>query len=171
MDVLYDYFCLAAARQGLQIFHEPSRGKLLEDSATARKEFDRSVRRSRDYTPRFMISNAPEQMQEALLRMFCGGYNTLYDSAVSWIEPTETALNTAVDDLDDAGITVSDAEFLELFNAWIISICDSAAALGHTIQDTVREEVRPAYGGYGLDKDWAFQKTSANPWVGPRRPL
>lgn len=158
MDVLYDYFCLAAARQGLQIFHEPSRGKLLEDSATARKEFDRSVRRGRDYTPRFMISNAPEQMQEALLRLFCGGYNTLYDSAVSWIEPTETALNTAVDDLDDAGITVSDAEFLELFNAWIISICDSAAALGHTIQDTVREEVRPAYGGYGLDKDWGFSE-------------
>ncbi|MBD5083983.1 MAG: DEAD/DEAH box helicase [Clostridiales bacterium] len=158
MDVLYDYFCLAAARQKLQIFHGPERAKFAEDCITAQKMYDRSVRRGREYSPRFTITNAPEQMQEALLRLFCGGYNTLYDSAISWLEPTEQALNAALDDLEDQGIEVSEEEFLELFNAWIISICDQATALGHTIQDTVREEVRPVYGGYGLDMDWSFSE-------------
>ena len=97
-------------------------------------------------------------MQEALLRMFCGGYNTLYDSAVSWLEPTEDALDNAMEDLKEQGVTVSEEEFLELFNAWIISICDKATALGHTIDDNVRMEVRPLYGGYGLDKDWDFSE-------------
>lgn len=49
-------------------------------------------------------------------------------------------------------------EFLELFNAWIISVCDKATALGHTINDAVRKEVRPLYGGYGLDKDGDFSE-------------
>jgi len=156
LDVLYDYFCLAAARQNLQIFHSPERAKFAEDCINVRKDFERSQKRKRDYRPRLTLANAPLQMQEALLRLFCGGYNTLYDSAVSWLEPTKDVLDEALDDLDELEIEASEEEFLELFNAWIISICDKATALGHTIQDAVRKEVRPVYGGYGLDKDWNF---------------
>lgn len=158
MDVLYDYFCLAAAHQDLQIFHEPERAKFAEDCAKVQKDFERSIHRKRNYKPRLTLANSPIQMQEALLRLFCGGYNTLYDSAVSWLEPTDDALDAALSDLEEASIEVPEEEFLELFNAWIISICDKSTALGHTIQDTVREEVRPVYGGYGLDKDWNFSE-------------
>lgn len=102
--------------------------------------------------------NAPVQMQEYLLRLFAGGYNTLYDSATSWIEPTDQALFDAVDALEENHVTVTDEEFINLFNAWILSICDMSTALGHTINDTVRLKVRPKRGGYGLDKDWEFSK-------------
>lgn len=158
MDMLYDYFCLAAARQNLQIFHEPERAKFAEDCAKVQKDFERSTLRRRSYKPRLTLGNSPVQMQEALLRLFCGGYNTLYDSAVSWLEPTDDALDAALGDLEEANVEVSEEEFLDVFNAWIISICDKATALGHIIQDTVREEVRPVYGGYGLDKDWNFSE-------------
>ena len=59
-------------------------------------------------------------MQEYVLRLFAGGYNTLYDSATSWIEPTEKALEAAVDELSDQGIEISEEEFKDFFNAWML---------------------------------------------------
>lgn len=90
--------------------------------------------------------------------MFAGGYNTLYDSATSWIEPTDQALFDAVDALDENHIKVTEKEFIDVFYAWMLSICDMYTALGHTISDTVRLKVRPNYGGYGLEKNWEFSK-------------
>ena len=158
MNELYDYFCLAAAKSHVQIFHDPERTKFAQDCETALNSFERSSKRNREYIPRFTIANAPTQMQRYLLRLFAGGYNTLYDSATSWIEPTDQAKFDALDSLEEAGIIVSEEEFLELFNAWMISVCDMYTALGHTISDTVRAYVRQMYRGYGLDKDWSFSK-------------
>lgn len=159
MNSLYDYFCLAAGQHHVQIFHAPERIKFAEDCTAALNNYNRCVKRGREYTPRFTIANAPVQMQEHLLRLFAGGYNTLYDSATSWIEPTDQALFDAVDALEENNVTVTDEEFIDFFNAWILSICDISTAIGHTISDTIRLKVRPNYSGYGLDKDWGFSKT------------
>ncbi len=156
MNSLYDFFCLAAAKVHIQIFNKSERSKFSEDCSTALNNYQRCSRRGREYTPRFTIANAPRQMQKYLLRLFAGGYNTLYDSATSWIEPTEQALFDAVDSLEENNIPVSDEEFIEVFNAWIMYICDIGTAIGHTIDDKIRLEVRPNYGGYGLDKEWKF---------------
>lgn len=158
MDYLYDYFCLAAGHRHIQIFHASDREKFLADCAFALENEKRFVKRGKEYTPRFKMVNAPAQMQEYLLRLFAGGYNTLYDSATCWIEPTVQALDDAVYSLEENHVMVSDEEFLEVFNAWLLSICDVFTALGHTISDTVRLQVRPNYRGYGLDKDWKFSK-------------
>ena len=154
MNTLYDYFCLAAAQHHVQMFHADERKKFAEDCDSALNNYNRCVKRRRNYVPRFTIANAPVQMQEYLLRLFAGGYNTLYDSATSWIEPTDQALFDAVDTLEENHVKVTDKEFIDFFNAWILSICDMSCALGHTINDTVRLKVRPNHGGYGLDKDW-----------------
>lgn len=158
MSTLYDYFCLAAGQRHVQMFHADERTKFAEDCASALNNYNRSVKRERAYAPRFTIANAPVQMQEYLLRLFAGGYNTLYDSATSWIEPTDQALFDAVDALEENHVTVTNEEFINFFNAWILSICDMSTGLGHTINDTVRLKVRPKRGGYGLDKDWEFSK-------------
>lgn len=158
MNALYDYFCLAAGQNHVQIFHDPEREKFGEDCRTALNNYNLSSKRRREYKPRFSIANAPVQMQEYLLRLFAGGYNTLYDSATCWIEPTDDAMFNAIDMLEESGISVSEEDFIEFFNAWMISICDTATALGHTITDTVRLMVRPNYGGYGLEPDWTFSK-------------
>lgn len=160
MDSLYDFFCIAAGQRHVQICNasKRERKKFTDDFALALNNYNRYVKRGRDYDPRFTISNAPIQMHEYLLRLFAGGYNTLYDSATSWIEPTERALFDAVDELGSSHIMVTDEEFVEFFNAWILSICDKNTALGHIISDKVRLDVRPNYGGYGLEKDWSFSK-------------
>ena len=64
----------------------------------------------------------------------------------------------ALDALEEAGIKIDEDEFIEVFNAWMISACDTATVLGHTISDNIRLNVRPNYGGYGLDKEWKFSK-------------
>lgn len=158
MNSLYDFFCLAAGQHHVQMFHSDERIKFAEDCTSALNNYSRCVKRGREYTPRFTIANAPVQMQEYLLRLFAGGYNTLYDSATSWIEPTDQALFDAVDALDENHIKVTEKEFIDVFNAWMLSICDMYTALGHTISDTVRLKVRPNYGGYGLEKNWEFSK-------------
>lgn len=159
MNALYDYFCLAAGQRHVHMFHAHERTKFAEDCTSALNNYNRCVKRGIDYIPRFTIANAPVQMQEYLLRLFAGGYNTLYDSATSWIEPTDLELFNAVDALNENNVTVTDEEFIDFFNAWMLSICDMSTALGHTIDDTVRLKVRPNYGGYGLGEEWEFSKT------------
>lgn len=124
MNSLYDFFCLAAGQHHVQMFHSDERIKFAEDCTSALNNYSRCVKRGREYTPRFTIANAPVQMQEYLLRLFAGGYNTLYDSATSWIEPTDQALFDAVDALDENHIKVTEKEFIDVFNAWMLSICD-----------------------------------------------
>ena len=121
MNSLYDYFCLVAGQHHVQIFHGPERIKFAEDCTAALNNYNRCVKRGREYAPRFTIANAPVQMQEYLLRLFAGGYNTLYDSATSWIEPTDQALFDAVDALEENNVTVTDEEFINFFNAWILT--------------------------------------------------
>ena len=98
-------------------------------------------------------------MKEIILRLFCGGYNTLYDFAAGWLEPADEALEAAVEVLNELGVKTSDEEFIELFNAWVMSVCDQQRALGRGFSKTVRENAFKSYGGYGLEDGWEFSKT------------
>lgn len=158
MNEIYDYFCLAAAKNHVKILNDENQDKFTKDCKTALNNYNRSIKHRRDYIPRFSIANAPLKIQKFLLRLYAGGYNTLYDAALSWIEPTEQAMFDAIDLLEDAGINIEEDKFLEIFNAWIMFVCDTATALGHTIPYDVRREVRKSYGAYGLDKEWTFSK-------------
>lgn len=155
LNALYGFFAMSATEHHVQIFHDQQRIKLLEDGSAELKSYQRSKRRGFAYSPRTM-DNAPNQMKEQLLRFYCGGYNTLIDAALSWIEPINTKKWEAIDALEDAGLEVSEDEFMEVFNAWILSACDASVVLGHTISDNTRLKVRPNYAGYGMSKDWKF---------------
>lgn len=162
LDKIYDFFCIAAGKAHVRIFSGNDRGKFADDCKSVIDIYDRYKKRGRDYEPSLSVANAPVQMLEYLLRVFAGGYNTLYDSATCWLEPTKRFLYDAIDSLEEKGIDVSEEDFLEIFNAWIMSVIDTSTALGHTISDIVRNKVRPSYSGYGLAKDWDFPKTICN---------
>ncbi len=150
LDDLYDYFCLEVAKGQIQIFDGDDQQILMSNVSSAEKFYERCKTRKKDYKPRFKISSSPQKMQEYFLRFFAGGYNTLYDSAISWLEPMDDVLEDAIDSLEDEGITTTPEEVLEVFNAWMLYICDKATALGQTISDGVREKVRRKYGSYGI---------------------
>ncbi len=160
LNSLYDFFAMAAAENYVHLFQEQQQAVLLEHGQQAIKSYQKSKKRHLDYKPRFTIAeHAPNQMKEQLLRLYCGGYNTLVDSAISWIEPTDSAKWDALDSLEECGIEVEEQDFLEFFNAWILWICDSFVVLGQTISNDVRHKVRPNYVSYGMEKDWHFSDT------------
>ena len=157
LNSLYDFFAMAAVENHVHLFQQEQQETLFEHGQQALKSYRKSKKRHLDYEPRFTIAeHAPNQMKEQLLRLYCGGYNTLVDSAVSWIEPTDSAKWDAIDSLRDAGIEIEENEFMEFFNAWILWACDSFVVLGQTISNDIRLKVRPNYAGYGMDKDWRF---------------
>ena len=158
LNALYSYFCLVAGQKNIQLFSGKSRENFLKDCKDVVVNFNRSQKRGRKYSPSKFISDAPEEMKQIILRFFCAGQSTLYDHAISWLEPLESELENAVDNLEDNGIRVSDEEFLEFFNAWLIDIFDKNTALGNNFSKSVRESVRRPFGGFGLENDWEFSK-------------
>lgn len=158
LDDLYDYFCLVVGQKHVQMFSREQREKLYKDSNAVLKSYEKSKKRGRIYSPKFTMDNSPEKMKEILLRMFSGGYNTLFDTAISWLEPTERYLLEAIDDLEDKGYKVSEEEFKEVFNAWILQMSDLYMPIGHNISDNIRIEVRRNYEGYGIPSDWKFSR-------------
>ena len=157
MNYLYDFFAMEAAEHHVPIFNEQQRKTLLEDGRQALESYQKRKKQKRKYTPRFTLSeHAPDQMKEYFLKLYCGGYNTLFDTAVSWIEPMDDIKWDAIEALEEAGVNVSEQDFLELFNAWILWACDSNVALGQTISNRIRQKVRPFYVGQGLTEGKYF---------------
>lgn len=166
MNDLYNFFAMVAYERHVHLFHGEDQSDLLKhgyaafqaihSDASSSARSSRRRRRSSKVNVRFKMDNAPNQMKEQLLRFYCSGYNTLMDSAISWIEPAEEAWDEALDRLAENGIEVSEEEFLEVFNAWVLYICDSKVGLGHLIGDEIRRQVRPIYKGYGYDESEKF---------------
>ena len=156
MDKLYDYFCLEVVKHHLSLFYGEDKDKLNEGCSKVKDNYQRSERRKREYEPKLTTNHAPKKMLEYIIRMFAGGYNTLYESAISWLEPTEDVLYDVMDSFEQNSVDITEEELLQAFNAWIIYICDRHTALGQTITDDVRKEVRRVYDGYGIKKNWTF---------------
>ena len=160
LDQLYGYLCLCAAENHLQLFYGEERKLFCEHCEAIMRKVQRSRRSG--CTPKLSFAaDAPDRMREYLLKMFAGGYNTLYDAALSWLEPTDETLGDVLDQLEAAGYDVSAEEFLEVFNAWLLRLLDRNAALGHTIRIEVRENVRRTYDGYGLSQNVFAEEIAA----------
>lgn len=162
LNDIYGFFVLEAALHQVQLYSGDNRAKFVtNDCAKILRDYKRRLRAGRAWHPSLTVGdNAPDQMKEQLLRMFCGGYDTLTSVALCWLSPTDEAMFDAVDELAEEGQTVSDEEFLEVFNAWV-SVCCDEVALGQTISDDIRRNVRKGYGstGYGLEDDWSMPAT------------
>lgn len=158
LNNMYGYFVLEAVKRHVQLFHNQSRDKFLSDSADTKATYQRKQKRGKEFKPELTFDNAPPMMLEHLIYLFCGGYNTLYDTALGWLEPREKNLEDALEILEDRDIDVSDIEFVKVFNAWLLDICSHYGAIGHKIPDERRKEVLSSYKGFGLPTDWDFSK-------------
>ena len=158
LQSVYDFFCIAANNAKVQLFAQSDRTSLQEDCKQVAEKYERAKRRRKEYKPELDLTNAPKKMLSYLIRMFAGGYNTLFDAGLCWIEPCEDKLDDSMGKLEDNGIIVDDEEFLEIFNVWVSFMCDRFTALGHIIDDFRRMEVRRNFEGYGAPKNWKFPK-------------
>ncbi|MEG0092266.1 MAG: hypothetical protein RSA20_10620, partial [Oscillospiraceae bacterium] len=118
LNDIYGFFVLAAALHHVQLYNGEDREKFISnDCEKILKDYNKRKRTGRAWIPSLTVGdNAPDQMKEQLLRLFCGGYDTLPSTALCWLEPTDETLFDAVDDLAEEGQSVSDELFLEVFN-------------------------------------------------------
>lgn len=158
LDELYDGIAIQAAQRDLQLFHGEDRKKFKENCDSVLSALSRAQRRGRAYRPSLNFGNAPASMQTQLIRLFCAGFNTLTDTALSWLEPTEDMLEEALDFLEDEGVNVDANDFLALFNAWAMDIQNKFGALGHQIPNERREEVG-IFQHFGLKNNWDFPES------------
>ncbi len=158
LDDLYSYFVMEAAKRHIQLFHNESRKEFSDHCRSALQlleQFPKCENNECELDLK-MSNHAPDMLKEHLIRLFCSGYNTLSDTALAWLEPTKKAMNKL-----NALYAISELEFLEVFNAWLLNVCNQKGALGHTIPDERRREVFPFYktDGFGLENDWQLSET------------
>jgi hypothetical protein len=159
LNELYGYLVKAAAERKLQLFNNESKEKFLQDCTDMLKRIESKKKRSREYVPEVLFDNAPNMMLESLLQVYCGGYNTIFDTAIGWIIPKEDELDDALAILKDEKIEVNDEEFIDVFNAWIMDICSNNVALGNNIDKDIRKNISNLYGNtFGLKEDWKFKE-------------
>lgn len=169
LDRLYGFLCKNLAKKNTKIFSGSSREKIFKDS----QKYN-SVKTEKKYSwdldpysdiPTEELANAPKAMHEYLLRLFAGSHNTFYDTATMWLEPTAESWNSyrralfeklGADYADD--LEKNQQLYKEIFCAWLRDILDKNIALGQTIDENVREAVRPLYDrlNVGLKEDWKF---------------
>lgn len=163
LSQVYGYFALEAAKHHDRLFSGDDRQQFKEDLSEIWNRYERAKRRNRplDLDKR-LESSAPRQMKVILLKLWCSEYNSLQSTGVSWLKPRQSFLEDAVDALYDAGIEVSDEEFLEVFHSWVTSALRLSCALGPSIPDDIRSEVKRGYGCFGLSPDWKFTTVIKN---------
>ncbi|MEG2417735.1 MAG: Zn-binding domain-containing protein, partial [Eubacterium sp.] len=159
LDKIYAYILVEASKNHLWLFDNESADKFKNDCLEIQKVIERAKKRGRHPSyGKNMTGHAPNQMLEHFLHVYCGGYNTLYDTALGWLEPMPEALDDALDILEEAGILVDEKTVLEVFNAWAMDILNHSGALGQSIANERRDEVLSSYTQFGLKWDWKFKK-------------
>lgn len=152
LEDLYGFTALEAAMADLTLFDGHDQTAFNEHAQKELSAFRRKQRRHKENEFEPNTTNFPDAYGIELLRFFCGPYNTLYDAAVCWLEPTENVLDDIFDDIEDKKLEAStEEELIELFNLWFISVCADCLALGPEIKHAVRDQVRLAYHHWGLE--------------------
>lgn len=155
MDLLYITFLEVASTNNLQLFYGEEKMSFIEDKKKIKDQCERAIRKKRelDYVSlKSRFTSTPGLYDEQLLKLMCSSYRSLTDIGLCFIKPcSDGVLEEVEDDLEDANIKISIEEFSKLFSAWANIIMKDSYALGDTINDGVRKNVRSTrYDRFGI---------------------
>ena len=163
LEDIYGYFCLEAGKNHVQFFSGNERADFRNDCQSAVDSITKSERRRRRrgaYTLAYQqmrLYDAPPQMTAYLLQQYCGSYNTLIDTAVSWLEVRGDVFDGIIGVLDQKlPEELPEDEIRDVLNAWLLYELDHHMILGTGIRSEARTAVRDIYDGYGLTDNWDF---------------
>lgn len=147
LNDVYGYLVQEAARQRLDLFSD-SRQAFKDDQQKLAGYMQSMTSHGRKAYPhkKIQMDSAPMEMQEHLLRLFCMSYNTLVDTGLCFLEPDDGLVWAAVEQLQEKGIQVAEEAFREGFSAISRTMLVDHMALGSTIREDWRGEVRRKYG-------------------------
>ena len=159
LEYLYGYIALEAYLCKLDLFDGDSRTLFSEHASREGRSYSRYKRtgREKEYRPE-PNSQLPFAFGVEFLKLFCGTFNTLYDSAICWLEPTPETLEIIMEELPYLHVSGLNREkLIELFNLWFINVCQDSLALGHYISNQARNEVRLGYQAWGIHANKIFE--------------
>lgn len=146
LDDIYSYIVREAAKQNIDLFSNESRKSFREATNWYKRPAAQGGRRRAPSIYRMPLSDAPQEMQEHILRLFCSPYNTLIDNGLCYLLPEYDTLCQAMAVLAQKGIHVSENEFNEVFSAISRFILVNHVALCHHVPEEWRLNVSPRYG-------------------------
>lgn len=146
MDLLYIVFLEVAFKNNLQLFYGEEKENFKKDIKKIQDKIERAIRRNRklEYdSMKSQFNSTPGLYDEQILKLMCSSYRSLTDIGLCWIEPcSDEIMDEVEDDLEDADVNMTFEEFSKLFSAWANIIMKDSYAIGDTISNEVRMNVR-----------------------------
>lgn len=167
MNLLYPVFLKVAYEHKLRFFYGEDEKDLYEHLQTMKREvFERRERRARkgrrerkiDYQQlkEGHFSTVPALYSRYLLKILCSNFRSFTDLGLCWIEPcNEEKIEDVLDDLEDAGINLSEDEFFTIFSAWAAEILTDSYAYDNKINREIRRKLTDIP-RFGVDPHGAF---------------
>ncbi|WP_142414225.1 DEAD/DEAH box helicase [Hathewaya massiliensis] len=164
MDLLYIVFLEVAFTNNLRLFYGEEKKNFTEDINKIQDKIERSMRRKRDIeydSIKSQFNTTPGLYDEQILKLMCSSYRSLTDIGLCWIEPcNDEIMDEVLDDFYENDIEMDEDEFIILFSAWANIIMKDTYALGDTIDDRVRQNVRTtSFDRFGIPTNKEIPKT------------
>lgn len=164
MDLLYVVFLKVALEHKLRFFYGEDERDLHDHLQIMQKEVigrrERRGRRNRklDYgeLKTLKFATVPELYSRYLLKILCSNFRSFTDLGLCWIEPCkELLIDEVLDELEDAGIKLSDNEFFAIFSAWVAEVLTDSYAYDPDINRNIRRSLTNIP-RFGVDPDGEF---------------
>ncbi|WP_297607835.1 DEAD/DEAH box helicase [uncultured Sutterella sp.] len=85
----------------------------------------------------------PNGYRELFLLLWCAPFNTFYETAVSWLEPSRESIKQLRKALKEGQLPLQSTEEAKIFaSLWIMRQCESSACLDQFISKLIRTKVR-----------------------------
>ncbi|MCM1048258.1 MAG: DEAD/DEAH box helicase [Clostridiales bacterium] len=146
MDLLYVSFLKVALDNKLRFFYGADEKDLhdhLQEMLDVVRRQERRGRGVRNYDyaelKKQKFSTVPELYSRYLLKILCSNFRSFTDLGLCWLEPcNDLLLDEVLDDIDEAGIAISEEEFYAIFAAWSAEILTDSYAYDFNISKKVR---------------------------------
>lgn len=162
MNLLYLAFLEEAYKNNLQLFYGEDKKYLNKDIEAMKERIEKANKRKRelDY---FKISDKfnsrPDLYNEQLLKLMCNNFRSLTDIGLCYIIPSDEELQDDIEEIfEENDIDISFEEFSKLFSSWANKVMKDKYALGGTILDDVRRNIRNNIPRFGIENDKEMDK-------------
>ena len=146
VDDLYPAFLDVCIQNNLSFFSGKSKEKFAGDMQKFASSKARAIKHGKPINYSQLATNEyralPDDYYAQLLTFFTESPRSFKDIGIGFLAPLSEALDDFIDDLDDAGINTNKTTLYQLLVLLFWDVMDEKAALGESIPDDIRSNLR-----------------------------
>lgn len=143
LEHFYRLFARMIYEAKTPLFKPECRQLIREEGLREVENFNEAQEYEDEYIPETPgIASFPEDFQVHFMRLFCSAFNSIYDLALAWLEPTGDALKKACRALLNKNACTSREEAVQFLSLWIMAFCEKGVALEHSLNNSSLTKVR-----------------------------